>query len=96
MSKYSSLLVNARGKGKTYYCPNLVKEKPFDQKQRLCFSSKTRHDSLKIIFLLSVQGTRSLKNLLSLCNMENHELTEEEIDEIQETFYEVNSSYYQP
>lgn len=28
--------------------------------------------------------------------MENHELTEEEIDEIQKTFYEVNSSYYQP
>ena len=28
--------------------------------------------------------------------MENHELTEEEIDEIQETFYEVNLSYYQP
>ena len=28
--------------------------------------------------------------------MENHELTEEEIDEIQETFYEVKSSYYQP
>ena len=28
--------------------------------------------------------------------MENHELTEEEIDEIQETFYEVNSRYYQP
>ena len=28
--------------------------------------------------------------------MENHELTEEEIDEIQESFYEVNLSYYQP
>ena len=96
MSKYSSLLVNARGKGKSYYCPNLVNEKLFDQLQRLSFSSKPRHDSLKIIFLLSIQETRSLKNLLSLCNMENHELTEEEIDEIQETFYEVNSRYYQP
>ena len=28
--------------------------------------------------------------------MEYHELTEEEIDDIQETFYEVKSSYYQP